>query len=141
MKKSLAVLFSFGLIFVIACGGGGGGTSSSSGSGSQSPPSAPTNLVATPGGGQVTMTWDPVEGENITYNMYMTTEPGITKENYASMPMGSMMMGMKIRDITSPHVQTGLTNGTRYYCIITAVNEYGESVESMEMSSIPQADG
>jgi len=136
MKRFSSTLLFAGMVFLAACGSGG-----SSSSDSVSYPSAPVNLVATPGDSQVTMAWDRAEGDNITYIMYMTTQAGITKENYASMPMGPGMMGMKITDVTSPNAQTGLVNGIRYYCVITAVNEYGESEESMEMSAVPVSGG
>jgi fibronectin type 3 domain-containing protein len=87
--------------------------------------SAPTQITATPGSNQVTLAWLPVGGAS-SYNIYYSTTTGVTTVN-----------GTKIADVTMPYVQTGLTNGTTYYYVVTAVNTTGESAASPQVSAIP----
>ena len=42
-----------------------------------------------------------------------------------------------IPNVSSPYAHTGLTNDTTYYYIVTAVNQYGEGDESVEVSATP----
>lgn len=88
-------------------------------------PSAPTGVTATAGDGQVTTTWDAVT-DATSYNIYWSTTSGVTKTS-----------GTKITDATSPYSHTERTNGTPYYYVVTAVNSYGESSESSQVSAIP----
>ncbi len=94
-------------------------------------PSAPTNVSATAGDGEVTISWDNVSGA-ISYNIYGATSSGVSKDTYKG----------KIEDIYSTsYTHTGLTNGTTYYYIVTAENSYGESGESEVVSATPSAVG
>jgi fibronectin type 3 domain-containing protein/DNA-binding protein YbaB len=88
-------------------------------------PSPPTCVDATPGNGQVIITWSPVSGAT-SYNIYWATTPGVTKH--------SNLLANK----TSPYIHPGLTNGTKYYYRVSAVNAGGESSLSIEVSAIPQ---
>jgi len=88
-------------------------------------PSAPTGVTATAGDGQVSISWSAVSGAT-SYNIYWSTTSGVTKTN-----------GTKITDATRLYSHTGLTNGTTYYYIVTAVNSSGESVESAQVSATP----
>lgn len=88
-------------------------------------PSAPTGLEATADDGQVTISWNEVSGAT-SYNIYWSTTPGVTKST-----------GQKIPGVTSSYTHTGLTNGTTYYYVVTAVNSTGESAESSEVSAVP----
>jgi len=87
--------------------------------------SPPTGVIASPGNGQVTISWSSVTGAT-SYNLYWSLTPGVNKTN-----------GTKIPSVTSPYVHSGLTNGTTYYYVVTAVNSYGESGESAQQSAIP----
>jgi hypothetical protein len=87
----------------------------------------PTGVTATPGNGQVTIAWMP-ENDASSYNIYWSTTPGVTIAN-----------GTQIAGATSPYVQSGLTNGTAYYYIVTSVNADGESTPSPQVSAIPSA--
>ncbi len=103
---------------------------------STSPPDAPSNVAATAKDGAVEITWDTNLGttaEATSYNLYLASEAGITKDNYQS-----KANGQKVESITSPHTQSGLTNGTTYYFIVTAVSAAGESIESTEVSATPK---
>ena len=91
-----------------------------------SPPSALTGVTVIPGEGQATISWNAVSGAT-SYNIYWSTISGVTKTS-----------GTKISGITSTsYTHTGLTNGTTYYYVVTAVNSNGESVESHQVLVIP----
>ncbi|MFH0888351.1 MAG: hypothetical protein V1871_04005 [Planctomycetota bacterium] len=89
------------------------------------PPSAPTGVYATAGNTQVTVSWSSVSGAT-SYNLYWSLTTGVTKAN-----------GAQITNVTSPYAQGGLTNGTPYYYVVTAVNSYGESSDSAQVSATP----
>ncbi len=87
---------------------------------------APANVAAASGDGQATISWDTVSSAT-SYNLYWSTSTGVTTAT-----------GTKIATVTSPYTQTGLTNGTTYYWIVTAVNAGGESGASSQASAIPK---
>ncbi|MCP4768885.1 MAG: fibronectin type III domain-containing protein [Gammaproteobacteria bacterium] len=73
--------------------------------------------------------------EATSYNIYFASSPGVTKSNYLALPDGA-----RITDASFPLSITGLTNGTVYYFVVTAVNSLGESEESTEVRpSLPSA--
>ena len=82
-------------------------------SSSDTQPAVPSSVDAIPGNAQVTVSWAAVSGA-ASYNLYWSTTSGVTPAN-----------GTKLANVTSPYTQTGLTNGTIYYYIVTAVNSYG----------------
>lgn len=89
-------------------------------------PVAPTGVVATAGNAQVTISWAAVSGA-ASYNVYWGTAAGVTK-----------LTGTKVAGHVSGSAITGLTNGTAYYFVLTAVNTVGESAVSSEVSATPQ---
>ena len=90
-------------------------------------PLAPAGVSATAGNRVVTVLWDNVSNAT-SYNIYWSTTSGVTKAT-----------GTKISSVTSPYNHTNRTNNTTYYYVVTAVNSYGESIESAEVSETPSS--
>jgi O-glycosyl hydrolase/fibronectin type 3 domain-containing protein len=88
-------------------------------------PSAPGVVTTIAGDGKVTISWVAVSGA-ATYNLYYATGATVTAS------------GIKVSGVTSPYVQTGLTNGQQYAIAITAVNSAGESGLSPVQTATPQ---
>src|ERR1039457_29313 len=91
---------------------------------STNPPAAPTNLVATAGNGQVGLSWSASSGAT-SYNVQRATTSGGPYTTIAS-------------PTTASYTDTGLTNGTTYYYVASAVNTAGESANSSQVSATPQ---
>ncbi len=91
------------------------------------PPPAPTGLTATAGNGQVALAWNASSGA-ASYNVkraladpsgpYTTIASGVTSTSYTD---------------------SGLSNGTTYYYVISAVNAAGESASSPSVGATPEA--
>ncbi|UCD08650.1 MAG: hypothetical protein JSU79_09855 [Dehalococcoidales bacterium] len=92
------------------------------------PPATPTGLAATPGDGQVSLDWnDNGEGDLDGYNIYRSLTSG---DNY------TQINGLPVT--TSNYTDTGLTNDTTYYYVVTAVDVgSNESGYSSEVSAMP----
>lgn len=118
---SLSVL----LVGLWAVGGGCTGAGSNGGSDEDVP--APSNLTATSGDSEISLTWDAVDGAD-AYNVYRATSP---TDDAQGEP--------QYVDISSPnHTDTGAENGTAYYYRVTAVDEDGnESDASGEVKKTP----
>ncbi len=99
-----------------SCGGGG------------SEPAAPTGLTVTisDNAGELIISWT-ASSDAKSYNLYWGTSAGVTTAT-----------GTLIAGAASPYTHNGLTNGMRYYYIVTAVNDNGESTASAEASGLPQ---
>jgi hypothetical protein len=94
-----------------------------------SAPAAPTGVTANPGNGQVTIAWPAISGA-ASYNIYYSTASGVTS--------GPTTNGTLISGPSSPYTLTGLTNGTTYYFVTTAVDSSGdESAGSTQVSCTP----
>ncbi|MGE0353619.1 MAG: fibronectin type III domain-containing protein [Gemmatimonadales bacterium] len=119
------LLSSLAAMTLLACGGDGNGTS-----GPASGPAAPTNVVITIVNGEIKVTWDPVAGAQ-NYNVYMASQAGVTRANYATLPGNMFHPGLPIVFDHPP----GLDPNTLYHFVVTAVNGAGESIESCEASA------
>jgi len=117
-RENHAVIFA-GQISDIANGIFDGGALPST----ASAPEVPTALTAAGGTGQVTLSWTSVSNA-ISYNVYYAATSGVTTTS-----------GTKITSVSAPYVQTGLTAGTTYFYIVTAVNSSGESAASTQASA------
>jgi cellulose 1,4-beta-cellobiosidase len=89
-------------------------------------PAAPTALAATAGDSQVSLTWTASTGAT-SYTVKRATTSG---GPYTAVAPSVTATG---------YVNTGLTNGTTYYYVVSAVNSAGESVNSAQASATPVA--
>jgi len=111
------------LALLSGCGGLGYGGGNSGGGGGNAP-SAPTGLSANPGNAQVTLTWTGSSGATGYYVKRSATTGGpyTTLTPYPTAPT---------------FTDTGLTNSTKYYYVVSAYNSYGQSGNSTEVSATP----
>ncbi len=114
---------------VSAVNGGGESADSTQVSATPQPPipATPTGVVAISGSAQVTVNWT-ASGGATTYYVKRSTNNGGPYTTVAS-------------PATSSYTDTGLTNGTIYYYVVSAVNTGGESVDSTQVSATPQPPG
>src|SRR5580704_2885320 len=87
-------------------------------------PAAPTGLAATPGNAQVSLSWT-ASASASSYHVKRSTTSGA--ETQISAPA------------STNYTDTGLTNGTKYFYMVSAVNSGGESSNSSEVSATPVA--
>jgi beta-glucanase (GH16 family) len=92
-----------------------------------SPSAAPRNLTATAGDGLVTLSWTASRGA-ASYNIYRGTAPG----GEDSTPIATGVTATAFTD-------TGLTDGTAYFYLVTAVSAGQESMPSSEGTATPLA--
>jgi fibronectin type 3 domain-containing protein len=85
-------------------------------------PAVPTGLSATAGNAQVSLTWSASTGAT-SYHVKRSTASGA--ETQIAAPT------------SSSYTDTGLTNGTKYFYVVSAVNSGGESANSAEVSATP----
>lgn len=97
----------------------------SAGAGGCQLPSTPTGLAASAADAQVTLTWNTASGAS-SYNVKRSTTSG------GPYTVQSNVSG-------SPYTNTGLTNGTTYYYVVSAVNTCGESANSSQVGATPSA--
>src|SRR5580698_9235170 len=117
------------LTMLLACNacsnsGSNGGTTSNTGEGN-SASVAPTNLTATAGNQQASLTWTASSGAT-SYNVKRGTVSGGPYTTVGS-PAGTT------------YADRSLTNGTAYYYVVTAVDATGESGNSNQATATPTA--
>ncbi|MEW9699758.1 cellulose binding domain-containing protein [Paenibacillus sp. SI8] len=95
------------------------------GSGVITVPAAPTGLTATAGNAQVALSWA-ASGGATSYNVKRAETGG---------PYTTVATGVTATSFTDG----GLTNGTTYYYVVSAVNSAGTSANSAQVSATPQA--
>lgn len=103
----------------------GNGESIASTEVSATPLAKPQGITVTAGDGQVIVAWSAAAGAT-SYKIYYGTAAGVT--------IGT---GTVFANGVTPQTITGLTNGTTYYFVVTAVNSSGESGISSEKSATP----
>jgi fibronectin type 3 domain-containing protein len=88
-------------------------------------PAAPTGVTATAGNAQVALSWSASTGAT-SYHVKRSTTTGGPYTQIAAPAAASF-------------VDTGLTNGTKYFYVVSAVNSAGESANSSEVNATPSA--
>lgn len=86
----------------------------------------PGGVVAiSPASGEVRVSWS-TTAPRVSFNIYWGVSPGVTK-----------VAGTRIEGVSSPHLHSGLTDGTTYYYVVTTLAGGLESPESAEASAMP----
>jgi class 3 adenylate cyclase len=140
--RLLAVLLGILAGGLGGCGGGSDGTAAGQGSGTPSPapapapalapppaqlPGGPTGLGATPGDGQVSLSFTAPASDG-----------GAAISGYsASCSLGAG--AITARATASPVVVTGLTNGNFYICTVSATNSVGAGPASAAVQALASA--
>jgi hypothetical protein len=86
-------------------------------------PAAPTGLAASPGDGEATLTWTASSGAT----NYYVKQSLVSGNSYTVVATNAGVA----------FTNTGLSNGTIYYYVVSAVNAAGESTNSVEASARP----
>jgi fibronectin type 3 domain-containing protein len=124
LRNLLVGLLLIQLAGCAGLGSGGNGTNGNSG-GAATAPAAPTGLLATAGNAQVSLTWNA-----------STSATGYYVQR-------AMVSGGPYTQIAAPatnsYTNTGLTNGTTYYYVVSAFNSAGQSANSTQASGTPSA--
>ena len=110
----------------MGCGGGptsGGGSGSNSSGGDTTAPSPPTALAAMAGNQKIILTW--------------TTSAGASNYHVKRAVMSGGPYTQAAAPGTNSYTDTGLTNGTPYYYVVSALNANGESANSSQVSATP----
>src|SRR5216684_3306337 len=116
----LLLLSTAAFLWLAGCGTYGGGGNGGAGGGSS--PAAPTGLAATPANAQVSLTWNASSGATGYYVKRSTTSGSETQ--IAAQP-------------TTGYTDNAVTNGTKYYYVVSAYNSYGQSANSAEVNATP----
>src|SRR5215475_5127288 len=93
--------------------------------GGTGPPPVPTGLTATAGNAQVQLSWNASTGAT-GYNVKRATTSGGPYTTVTTVSNTSF-------------TNTGLTNGTTYFYVVSATNANGESANSSQVSATPTA--
>ena len=94
------------------------------------PPAKLVGVTAVLGDQQNTISWTASATAGVVYNIYTSTDPGVTLDL-----VGAGVT--QIPGVTSPYVDAGLTNGTTYYYVVTATKSGVESPISAEVAGTP----
>ncbi|HEX9081824.1 MAG TPA: glycoside hydrolase family 44 protein, partial [Holophagaceae bacterium] len=125
LRSLLRPTLLLGLAGLGVVGCGGGSSASAAGGTSASTLQAPANLTATPGDGQVLLSWAPSAGA-VGYHVQRTTTSGGPYSLIGSPTIAT-------------YADTGVSNGTTYFYVVSAIYSSGESPASAQVSATPSA--
>ncbi|HET6177859.1 MAG TPA: glycoside hydrolase family 44 protein [Candidatus Sulfotelmatobacter sp.] len=120
-RLSSLLLVILAVSLLQACGGSG--TSGGGTGGGGNPPSAPTGLATFVGDKQIILSWTASIGASSYHVKRSTTTGGPYTQVAAPSATG--------------YTDVGLTDGTTYYYVVSAVNSSGESPNSAEVGAMP----
>jgi hypothetical protein len=103
---------------------GCGGYGNSGGGGNGSAPTVPSGLAATAANAQVNLTWNASSNATGYYVKRSTTSGAETQIAALS---------------ATTYADNAVTNGTKYFYVVSAYNSYGQSANSAEASATPVA--
>ena len=106
----------------------GGGTSAGAANCGVTTGPTPIGLGAIPGNGTIGLEWTPVTGAT-SYNVYWSNASGVTPST-----------GQALSGAARGTVHRGLTNGSTYFYVVTAVTASGESPPSTQVSASPSGE-
>jgi fibronectin type 3 domain-containing protein len=110
------------LALLQGCGGYANGGGNGGGGGSKAP-AAPTGLTASAGNAQVQLAWKASSAATAYYVKRSTTSGG----PYTQMATPT----------ATSYADSSVTNGTKYYYVVSAYNSYGPSANSAEVNATP----
>jgi len=124
-RSRLSISLVFFVVLVIALAGcAASGASNTSGGGTDPAiPSVPTGLTATAGNTQVSLAWNAGNGATSYHVKRATVSVGPYTQIAAP--------------TSASYTDTGLTNATKYYYVVSALNSDGESANSSEVNATP----
>jgi fibronectin type 3 domain-containing protein len=127
VKENLVYLLLTGSLAAHLSGCGGYASSPGGGSkgGGTTAPATPSGLQATAGNAQVSLTWN--------------TDHAATSYNVKRATVGGGPYTQVAAPSATSFTDTGLTNGAKYFYVVSAVNYSGESANSPEVSATPTA--
>jgi len=125
LSRRLPCLLLIALLVVVLAGCGAYGTGNNGGGGSSTVPPVPVGLIAAAGNAQVSLSWTASNGATLYYVKRSTTSGG----PYTQISAPS----------ATSYTDTGLTNGTRYFYVVSAYNSAGQSANSSEVNATPTA--
>lgn len=121
VQRIRATFLTLLALSLVACGGSGNGGSGASPG--PTIPATPMGLSATAGNQQVSLSWSASTGAT-GYHVKRSTTKGDPYSQISAPTIPS-------------YTDSGLTNGTAYYYVVSALNSAGESLNSAEASATP----
>ena len=119
----LLITLTLAILLVATIGCGGANSGSNGGNQGGSAPATPTGLTATAGDTQTSLNWTASSGATSYHVKRSTTSGG--PYTLVSSPTSTAF------------TDTGLTDGTKYYYVVSAANSVGESANSSEVNATP----